>query len=89
MGENDDLQLARFDVFKLPPEKVLELFTNELRHPLASMIGCIELLEKIVLPNTTSSKPTLERVIQIIQGNIDRIETIRQDNYLYLEKRNK
>lgn len=89
MDENDDPQLARFDVFKLPPEKVLEAFSNELRHPLASLSGCLELLEKIVLPNATSSKPTLERVIQLIQGNIDRIEAIRQDNYLYLEKRNK
>jgi len=89
MDENNDLQLMRSEVYKLPPEKVLELFTNELRHPLASMSGCIELLQKIVLPDTTLSKPTLERVIQLLQGNVDRIEAIRQDNYVYLEKRNK
>ncbi len=89
MSENENLQFAGFDVYKLPPEKVLELFTNELRHPLASIGGCIELLEKIVLSDTSSSRPTLERVIQLLQGNVARIESIRQDNYIYLEKHNK
>jgi hypothetical protein len=37
MDENNDLQLMRSDVYKLPPEKVLELFTNELRHSTASI----------------------------------------------------
>jgi type IV secretory pathway VirB4 component len=88
MDENNDLQLMRSDVYKLSPEKVLELFTNELRHSTASISGCVQLLEKIVLPEVVSSKQTLERVIQIIQGHVDRIEALRRDNYIYLEKHN-
>jgi signal transduction histidine kinase len=89
MGENDDLKLANPDFYNLPPEAVLEMFTHELRHSMASISGCVQLLEKIVLPEVNSSKLTLERVIQIIQGHVDRMEALRQDNYIYLEKRNK
>ena len=89
MGENDDLKLASPDFYNLPAEEVLEMFTHELRHSTASISGCVQLLEKIVLPEVNSSKQTLERVIQIIQGHVDRIEALRQDNYIYLEERNK
>lgn len=89
MDNNDVLQLASSDVHKLPPEKALGLFTNELRHSTASIGGCVQLLEKIVLPEVVSSKQTLEKVIQTIQGHVDRIEALRHDNYLYLEKHNK
>jgi signal transduction histidine kinase len=89
MDKNDDLKPASPEFYDLPPEAVLEMFTHELRHSIASINGCVQLLEKIVLPEVVSSKQTLERVIEIIQWNVDRIEALRQDNYLYLEKRNK
>jgi signal transduction histidine kinase len=89
MDKNDDLKLASPEFYNFPPEAVLEMFTHELRHSTASLSGCVQLLEKIVLPEVDSSKQTLERVIQIIHGHVDHIEALRQDNYLYLEKRKK
>lgn len=89
MDKNDEPQSAYSDVYKLSPEIVLELFTNELRHSTASIGACVQLLEKIVLPEVISSKQTLEKVIEIVQWHIDRIEALRHNNYLYLEKRNK
>jgi len=90
MSENDDLQLANSDIYNLPPEKALEFSMNELKHPVASINGCIAILEKVILPEIDpSSKTTLERIIQILQGNNDHIEKLRHDNYLYIERRNK
>jgi len=89
MSENDDIKLTHPDFYNLLSEAILKMSTHELRHSTASSSGCVQLLEKIVLPEVNSSKQTLERVIQIIQGHVDRMEALRQDNYIYLEKRNK
>ena len=89
MSKNNNLKPANPDFYNLPPEIVLEMFTHELRHSTASIGGCVQLLEKIVLPEVSSSRQTLDRVIQIIQGHIDHIEALRKENFIYLEKRKK
>lgn len=90
MDKNDDLQFANSDIYDLPPEKVIELSMNELKNPVNSINGCIAILEKTILPQLgLSSRPALERIIQILQSNNNHIEKLRQDNYLYLERHSK
>ena len=63
-----------------PPEEVLEAFINELKSPLTSIKGWVEIL------SLETAKELHPRALQSILYVIDRIEAVEQEIKAYLNE---